>query len=81
MIRTIFLMKKEDSIKKKKFKEIFQGKMEEETIKKINTFKNRNYELSEESLKKSIEMRSNVYESHNHLATVYYATKQLDKAA
>ena len=44
-------------------------------------FKNRNYELSEESLKKSIEMRSNVYESHNHLATVYYATKQLDKAA
>lgn len=44
-------------------------------------FKNRNYQLAEESLLKSIQIRSNVYESRNHLATLYYALKQLDKAA
>lgn len=44
-------------------------------------FKNRDYARAEEELKRSIEMKKNVYEPLYHLATVYYATGDLDKAA
>lgn len=44
-------------------------------------FKNRNFQLAEESLKKSIALRNNVYESHYHLATVYYSQNKYDEAA
>ena len=44
-------------------------------------FKNKDFQLAEESLIRSISMRNNVFEPHYHLATVYYANKQLDKAA
>lgn len=44
-------------------------------------FKNKDIKLAEESLLKSIEMRDNVYESHYHLATIYYSSNQYEKAA
>jgi tetratricopeptide (TPR) repeat protein len=44
-------------------------------------FKNRDFKKAEEELKKSLSMKMNVYDTHYHLATVYYATGELDKAA
>lgn len=44
-------------------------------------FKNRDFKKAEEELKKSLAMRMNVYDPHYHLATVYYATGELEKAA
>ena len=43
-------------------------------------FKNRDYRKAEEELKKSLSMRNNVYDPHYHLATLYYATGELNKA-
>ncbi|HMM59112.1 MAG TPA: tetratricopeptide repeat protein, partial [Candidatus Rifleibacterium sp.] len=43
--------------------------------------KNRDFKKAEEELKKSLSMKMNVYDTHYHLATVYYATGELDKAA
>jgi tetratricopeptide (TPR) repeat protein len=43
-------------------------------------FKNKDYRKAEEELKKSLTMRDNVYDPHYHLATLYYATQQLDQA-
>lgn len=43
-------------------------------------FKNRDYRKAEEELVKSLSMRNNVYDPHYHLATLYYATQQLEKA-
>lgn len=44
-------------------------------------FKNRDFKKAEEELKKSLSMKMNVYDTHYHLATLYYATGELDKAA
>lgn len=44
-------------------------------------FKNRDYAKAEEELLKSLSLKKNVYEPHYHLATVYYATGNLPKAA
>ena len=44
-------------------------------------FKNRDFKKAEEELKNSLTMKMNVYDTHYHLATVYYATGELDKAA
>ena len=44
-------------------------------------FKNGKYDKAEEELKKSLSIKNNVYEPLYHLATVYYVTKKLDKAA
>lgn len=44
-------------------------------------FKNRDYEKSEEELKKSLSIKKNVYEPHYHLGTLYYATGRLEEAA
>lgn len=44
-------------------------------------FKNKNFKLAEEALLKSISLRNNVYESHYHLATLYYTTGDYHKAA
>jgi tetratricopeptide (TPR) repeat protein len=44
------------------------------------SFKNRDFITSEQELKKSLAMRSNVYEPNYHIATLYYATGQLEKA-
>lgn len=43
-------------------------------------FKNRDYKKAEEELKKSLSMKMNVYDPHYHLATVYYAAGDLEKA-
>ncbi len=43
-------------------------------------FKNRDYKKAEEELKKSLSMRASVYEPNYHLATLYYATGELNKA-
>ncbi|MDD3146495.1 MAG: tetratricopeptide repeat protein, partial [Candidatus Riflebacteria bacterium] len=44
-------------------------------------FKNHDFKKAEEELKKSLSMKMNVYDPHYHLATVYYAMGELDKAA
>ena len=44
-------------------------------------FKNKRYKLAEEALLKSISLKSNVYESRYHLATLYYSTNKYKKAA
>ena len=44
-------------------------------------FKNKNYKLAEEALLKSIALKNTVYESHYHLATLYYTTSEYHKAA
>lgn len=43
-------------------------------------FKNRDYKKSEEELKQSLSLKMNVYDPHYHLATLYYATGEFDKA-
>lgn len=43
-------------------------------------FKNKDFPKAEEELKKSLAMRDNVYDPHYHIATLYYATRQLGKA-
>ena len=44
-------------------------------------FKNKKFELSEKALLKSISLKTNVYESRYHLATLYYTTGDYEKAA
>ena len=44
-------------------------------------FKNKDYQLAKDSLQKSISLRNNVYDSHYHLATVYYTNMEYDEAA
>lgn len=44
-------------------------------------FKNRDFKKAEEELLKSLSIKKNVYEPHYHLATVYYASGDLEKAA
>ncbi len=44
-------------------------------------FKNRDFRKAEEELLKSLEIKKNVYEPHYHLATVYYASENYEKAA
>ena len=44
-------------------------------------FKNKDFKLAEEALLKSISLKSTIYESHYHLATLYYSCDNYEKAA